>query len=1252
MLSGPALASIIATTLRMNLRRLTVWVFAAVFVVIVCLLYWGGLSFGGMSATGAKLATNSDYAVAAVLGAFSFLLMHFTATLTGDPVVKDVRLGIAPLLRATPLERRTYLIGKFLGGYVSVLSIYAVFLVSLMLGQLLPPDSDKLTLPFRFWPYFKFAFLYMLVPTFFIGGLSFMIGTLSGSMKTVYITVTALFVTWLLTDRFVSDDYWSWFSYFEPSGTLWLAEHVAKSRGNAWLNTNPIRPDLGFALNRAGVLTLGAGCLVYTLLRYSGDDDRGEYGGEVREGYLTRFLRWVTGRQRVVADRYTNWVGHGSIPLVEPAPRGFSLWIEHLRSSTVTEVRLLTAERSLWIMIPVIVVLAVFTTGSTAGPFRVPIYPVSSEYAAGMVVPLLILIAGTSIFYTGEVFHRDDANAVRSIIYSTPVANSVLLLSKLLAMVALSFSMVLWSYATAIVTQAVLWWRLDGSFYLDLGPYLEIGLRLMLPVVIIISAISLVLNVLVRGRYLAYFALISLCAGYLWLLFDGERSILFNPLLIGHLRYSDMTALEPFAETLRLHYLYWGALVGFLLCLATWFLARSSDSQWSLKHHFQGSYARRRTGLLTVGLASLGLSAFGATLIQANSSLYGTRAEVEAAQLRIEDEYGDQLFAPSLGYAAIDIEVDLRPEERGLDVRGTLTLQNDHVEPLDQVIFTVDPLYTIRSFELDRQSGAHELVDGILTVALDPPVAPGEQIELRLDWSGTVNPGIARNGGAQSTFIHRSATFVNSFAPEVIPVLGVMPELLMSDRKHRREHGLAPLEIFADRSGEWFVPAALGPVRPFDLRARISAPAGQMVLCGGELIERTPQGERETFVYESREPLYTFAILAGDYDMRESGDDEVWFHPEHTQNLDTVLAALRDGRDFFEESFGPYPHRLLRIVEFPRLAGFAQSYPTLMPYSEAIGFLTNFREDDRFVDATYFVTAHEVAHQWWAYIESPGASRGAQVLSESLAEYSAMVLLDEKRGERARLVFLRREEAGYLRGRDPDLEEPLVELDFEGRAVWYNKGCLVFYMLERQIGRERLLAALADFVARWRVDRDDPDFTDADPRRRQRALSHPTVHDLIGTLQAHHRDLDVDWFYDAWFHDVVVPDMAVVGTPELVRESDGSWSVSFEVSNLATEGMPAMPVEVELVRGNWRAHDKGSMVDGEWEVSPAMEIWIAPGQTARASLSSTFAPDALVVDRMHECLDFDRTNNARDLPGSGSKTDAAGSAARVPAGRQ
>ncbi len=1207
-----ALLGTVAVALRINLRRLTTWVFAGVFLLIAFLLYRGPLRFGGMTVSGVKLATNSEYAIAAVLGAFSFFLMHFTATLTGDPVVKDTRLGVAPLLRATPIGSRTYLLGKFLGGYVSLLAIYAVFLAALVVGQLLPAAEDKLTQPFRLWPYVKFAVLFVLVPTFFVGAVSFALGTLWGSMKPVYIAVTGLLVGWFLVINALGDEHLRWLAYVEPSGQAWLAEKVARDRGNAWLNATPIRPDLGLALNRLALIGLGAGALYLTLRRWRALEQDGEFAGEVARGRLARAFSFALGRPAAVPDLYSNWAGSAAVPHAEPAPRGPLTWLSQSAGSLGAELRLLAAERSLWIMLPMIMLLAGVDSVSHAGPFSVRVYPVSSEFAQQMVPTLLLLLCGTTIFYTGEVFHRDDESGVRAIVYASPVSNSALILSKLAAMLLLSVGMVVLTVLTALVSQAIQWYAIDGRFYLDLVPYGPILLRVVLPAILFLCTAALSVNVLVRGRYAAYFLCILIGGLYVWLLIEGRRSILFNPLLVGHWAYSDLTGIEPYEERLSWHHRYWGAVLVGLAALCCWLLERSQGS-WRQYLSLRALRARPWGALLAT--ASLVAALTAGARIQARGSVRGVVSEVELARLDLEDRHLAAVDAPRLAWRQVSIDVDLRPGDHALDVRGELVLENPFPRAVERACFTVDPLYEIRRFELEGARDGLQRDGPLIWIELERAIQPGEQRQLHLDWSGVVGPGWSRDGGAQSTFLHRTASFVNSLSSEILPQPGVSLDAFLDDRERRRVHGRGPFMPLRDHGEGAWVPALLGSDLAFDLEARVSAPAGQSVLCTGELVERLPAsrtgGEREVFVYRTSAPVRAFAILAADYATVEEGDDEIRYHAAHTYNLPTIRAALADGRRVFQERFGAYPHRLLRIAEFPRLANFAQSFPTLMPYSESIGFLTNHVDDSRRIDATYFVTAHEVAHQWWAYIVTAAQSPGAQVLTESLAEYSAMLLVDETRGERERLLFLQQEEDAYLRGRTADEELPLSELQLEGAPVWYNKGCLVFYMLERRIGRERLHAGLRRFVERWR----------------QTTAGHPTLRDLLLELRAAHRGEYLEWFYDQWFDRVIVPDLAFDSEPVL-REERGTWTVEFSATNLR-EGR--VPVQVEALRGEWRPAHRRSGASAELEKSGALLVWLEGGKSTRGVISSSFRPEALVIDRLHECIDFDRTNNARKL---------------------
>ena len=78
--------------------------------------------------------------------------------------------------------------------------------------------------------------------------------------------------------------------------------------------------------------------------------------------------------------------------------------------------------------------------------------------------------------------------------------------------------------------------------------------------------------------------------------------------------------------------------------------------------------------------------------------------------------------------------------------------------------------------------------------------------------------------------------------------------------------------------------------------------------------------------------------------------------------------SVKDSLAYFSAAFGPYQYRQFRIIEFPRYEIFAQAFPNTIPYSEAIGFIARVRPDDpKDIDYPYYVTAHEVAHQWWAH---------------------------------------------------------------------------------------------------------------------------------------------------------------------------------------------------------------------------------------------------------------------------------------------
>ncbi len=1219
------LTAMLRTGLRTELVRMRTWIFVAVFLFLVYQLYWGRMSFGGMRASGVKLATNADFTIAAVLGVFCFFLMHLTATVCGEGVIEDRRLGLTPLFGSAPLPRTTYLLGRFLGSWLAVLAIYSVFALALFLGQLAPAQADKLTLAPRLEPYLRFGLWFVVVPTFFVGAVSFCLGTLSGSMKIAYGVVTAFLVIWFLVLSAVEDRALRWVVVLDPSLMEWLGERVAKSRGNAYLNANPIRFDTLFWINRAALVALGVGALALTLVRYRPEREGRHPAHGARRSWLGRAWGFARGASKPVDDPYAVWSSAIGLPKVTPRPRGIRRTLHQLRGSLSAEFTLLRHERGLWIMVPLIMALAGASIESFAGPFRTPIYPVSSEFARQMVPTLFLLLGGTVIFYSGELFFRDEESGLRPILYASPVGNATLLGAKWLALFALSASVWLLTAATAMVAQVVQWKRLGLPVELELEPYVEIGWQVVLPGLAVMVTLALFVNVLARQRHVATFFNLLLAGGYLWLVFKQRLSLLHNPLALGHWSYSDLTALAPYAERLRLAHGYWGALVVALFAGATALFDRGDSRPLE---RLAGAARRGQRAAALSALLALGVAALFGLEIERRGNARGSRAAREAAALERESRWLTALYEPRFAVRSARIELELNRPAGALASRGSLRLFNPYAQPIRRALFGVAEGLEIEGFALEGAASAFRREGPLLLVELDQPVPSGATRQLDFAWSGRVRDGFPENGGAEGTLLLENCVFLSSFEPWMMPTMGLPNDVFLLDRRRRHAHGLAPLEPLRQVPLDAELGSLFGIDTPFALELSVLAPAHLVVASSGDLTDRSVEGDRVRWTYKSRADLRTFAVQAFPYAREASGADSVLFDPAHRFNVPVVQQALADGREHFERWFAPYPHGSLCIAEFPRTANFAQSFPTLMPFSEAIGFLTNHRADRRKINATYFVTAHEVAHQWWGYILHPGASLGGQVLCESLAEYSAGLLVDQRFGEDAFLAFLQDEEDLYLRRRDPDIEPPLSQVGSDSQSsgvVWYQKGCLVFRALEVQFGRACVLAALSEFAARWRRH-----------ELQSERLEHATLADLWSHVRravlARHpaASSELDQFYANWFEGLAVPDPAFAGEPRVRREGT-VWSVDFELTNL---GPLRVPVTVEAYAGEWRPSTRLIEHQGappELRKSPSLTLMAESGTIARGMLLCDFEPRFVVIDRAMGAIDFDRTNNASAL---------------------
>jgi aminopeptidase N len=222
-------------------------------------------------------------------------------------------------------------------------------------------------------------------------------------------------------------------------------------------------------------------------------------------------------------------------------------------------------------------------------------------------------------------------------------------------------------------------------------------------------------------------------------------------------------------------------------------------------------------------------------------------------------------------------------------------------------------------------------------------------------------------------------------------------------------------------------------------------------------------------------------------------------------------------------------------MEFPRYRTFAQSFSNTVPYSEGIGFIQRIvKKND--IDFTYFVTAHELGHQWWAHQLIGANVQGSNMMSETLAEYSALMVMKQKYGRDNMHRFLKHELDQYLRGRSGEVRhEPPLALVQREPYVWYQKGGQIMYTLADYIGEDKVNLALHNFLMQYRY----ANATNA------QSTPYPDTRQLVAALREQ-TPPELQYMIDDGFDSIVLYDNKAV-TATVTPTSDKKYKVTLAV---------------------------------------------------------------------------------------------------------
>jgi ABC-2 type transport system permease protein len=1122
-------------------RRPAFWIWLALMALHVGTNWWT-IAFDEFYSSGRRHITSEFSQTAGILQlVVPIFYLFFTCIPAGTTILQDEEYRVGELLFTTSLRPREYVWGKFAGVMAaSCAAILAHLLMRLFVDFVLPhPRNPHMVGAFHARNYFLPLFTFILPFVISMAAVAFALGektrraAYSGLWASA-VEVVGLLVIWAAPAEDMDPAWNRWLMWLDPMGYryLWDRWHYT-NLGADYYNNNPIPLEGSFIASRIAWVVFG-----FALVAWTG----------------RHFARTSRGVAR--ARSSSSPVAPAVVPRVVSAahvtPPG-------LLKTTITiflaELRALSQQTGLTLSIPSVLLLMAWEVEVRQSSLGLLPMVTSGWLAASSSDLLTIAMCLVLTFTIVDSVSRERTTRIATFHDALPFPTAGLLFGKYLA----NNAMMMLLGASALVTATLL--VSPGSF--ELKPFLICWGLLVGPTVLAWSAFVLAIQAASGNRNLTYGITVGVLAISGWLLINRHMNWSLNWWLIATIQWTDLGAFE-----LDIQSLLWNRFM--VASSAFFFLALAVE----LHSRREGRRSYRITKM--VPWAVVPLLAFVVLQYRVERSSNGPA--VRALSRKYHQQHGSKWrAAPIPALEKLELDVELFPAERRFVSRGIFHLRNHRHTILSEIPLTAGVHWDEVSWTVNGREAALENQAQLIVVTPTQALAKGDRLRIGFTVSGRAPRGETEAGGGQVDFLTPSNISIGSFVPILAPMIGYDQQFeAMGLAPAERDRLAAELETASDKSR-----SAISVELPFLSSIRVTAPAEFVVNSVGTKVSDTVEGDRRTVLWNSESPVYAYNIAAARWSIRRGTNTTIYHHPEHTKNLEEIARALETAHRQYSEWFGELPWRELKLSEVSGAMVYAMGFPTNMVFSEQVGFVSESDPDSRGIT---FVVAHEVAHQWWGNRLLSARGPGNTVLIEGMANYVALLLVEQQSGKKTRIRMSESLERDYLRGRVADVERPLSKtswLEPGGQDVIYNKGAMELWRLDAALGRENMLAGLREFLFRF-----------------EGRAEHPALDDLLTSLRARAPDVEAyDQLVASSFRELALPRYTISGVSR-----EGS-SLVFTVTN---RGTGRIPITVAVERG-----ERFSAQHREQRTT----LILGPEQNEEVRLSSLpFEPERITVD--------------------------------------
>ena len=1024
-----------------------------VFFIFLFLFSIVGVDFIFQGVEIGLMKKNAPLVIAKTMGAITGIFMILASMIMGVPVLRDYHYNVESLLFINPIKKRDYLLGRFLGSFAVLLFVFSGVLLGMMVGSQMPWQNQSEMLPFNTFSYLQ-SFVIIVLPILFFGAsLFFVTGMLSRKLLVVYTQGIVLFVVFLLT-KAITNDYLQ--GIFDPFSLTTLTQ-VSKD----W--TIIERNSLGISFNNIMLhnklfwSVLGVVILIYGYRKFS-----------------FNVLAKTSKRKQESPLNTEEGIAY-TIPKIT-IKHSFKTQSLQLVQLSKFYTKSLLKETSFWAIAICGMIIILINSVSLGTVYGVDSYPATYFIVEELQEMSLYFFIIILLFYSGELIWKERNSKFNLIYDATAVTDFTILASKFIALIGIYIVLMLSLIAAGIVFQAA-----NGYYHFELDVYFLGFFLEILPFLVLYTFIAFFFQVLCNQKFVGIllallFVIVNISSEFL----GFEHSLYkFGGKTLG--TYSDMNAYGHFLKPYLWIKSYWFVFGVILLSLSSVVSARGMDTKFIKR--FKAIKQRITKPLAQFTILACGVFILIGIYVFYNMNVlndYWTNSEETAFRANYESTLKPLEYLPQPKITAVNLNVELYPETRAYTVDGFYILKNTFTEPIEaihiqKIIASHVQLETLTFEGNTIENTQHQEFDYTI-YTLAEALQSGDSI--KMNFKQSYNPK-GFEDQSSNTQIVQNGTF---FSNQEFPTIGYNRKYELRDADERKEYKLAPRpnKTRRDDKKELVNAHSGGDSDGINFEMIIGTDNDQTAITSGTLQKQWVDNNRNYFHYKMHQPMVNFySIVSADYmikkDTWQSLTDtiakpvklDIYYHDTHTYNLDRMMASMKASLEYYSTNFSTYQYKQLRIMEFPRYAQFAQSFPNTIPFSEAIGFVLDI-DDKTDVDMVFYVTAHEVAHQWFGMQVEAANVQGRHLILETLSQYSALMVLKQNYPEEKVQQFLAFQKVSYTKEQKKSkTEEPPLALVENQDYIYYNKGAIAMYTLQQQIGEDKVNLALKRFIEDW-----------------------------------------------------------------------------------------------------------------------------------------------------------------------------------------